>query len=305
MSVLLDAALLLERVATRVPPSLRDKVVVVGSIAAAWHFRDVSGSAAVATKDIDLLLRPSVDAAATARALGQGLVDEGWRPTYPPGWSPAGSTSPTEELPALRLSPPDGQESWFIELLAEAPVGQIERKHWARFRTAAGDFALPSFRFMRVAVQDPEVTPSGLRVARPASMALAHLLEHADPDRTPISGLEGRPPRFAKDVGRAVAMWWLAGRQSPLAEQAWLADWSAAAGACLAAQSVDTSGSIPAMRARISLEALEGVQRESHAIAVRSLLAPHQVSFAAWRRAHQTLGEAIARWEADDAASPP
>lgn len=147
-----------------------------------------------------------------------------------------------------------------MELLAEAPVGQVER---------------------------------------PASMALAHLLEHAEPDRTPIAGLEGRPPRFAKDVGRAVAMWWLSGRQSPLADRAWLSEWSAAAGACLPARSDEAPGSNPAGRARLALEALDGVHRESHAIAVRSLLAPHQVSFAAWRRAHQGLLEVVGRWEAD------
>jgi len=305
MPVALDAALLLERVATKVPSALREKVVVVGSIAAAWHFRDVSGSAAVATKDIDLLLRPSVDAVTTAQALGRLLVEEGWRPTYPPGWSAAGSTSPAERLPALRLSPPDGQESWFIELLAEAPVGQLERKHWARFRTAAGDFALPSFRFMRIAVHDPEVTPSGLRVARPASMALAHLLEHADPDRTPISGMEGRPPRFAKDVGRAVAMWWLAGRQTPLADRVWLSAWSAAAAACLDAPSGEAPRADPAGRARLALQALDGLHRDSHEIAVRGLLAPYQVSLEAWRRAHQGLVEVVDRWEAVNAPFSP
>jgi len=60
--LLLDTVSLLERVARKVPADLRPNTVVIGSIAAAWSFRDVAGSHAVATKDIDLLLRPAVAA---------------------------------------------------------------------------------------------------------------------------------------------------------------------------------------------------------------------------------------------------
>ena len=45
----LDAGDLLQRVAERVPAGLRTNVVVIGSIASAWAFRDVSGTHAVAT----------------------------------------------------------------------------------------------------------------------------------------------------------------------------------------------------------------------------------------------------------------
>lgn len=75
----LDAGELLARIAERVPPELRDNVVVIGSIATAWAFRDVSGHATVATKDIDLLLRPAVEATATAGTLAQQLLHRGWR----------------------------------------------------------------------------------------------------------------------------------------------------------------------------------------------------------------------------------
>ena len=40
----LDSAVLLRRVAERVPQKLRPNVVVIGSIASAWAFRDVSGT---------------------------------------------------------------------------------------------------------------------------------------------------------------------------------------------------------------------------------------------------------------------
>ena len=71
---LLDAGALLGRIAERVPAELRDNVVVIGSIATAWAFRDISGQATVATKDIDLLLRPAVEATTTAEALAEQLL---------------------------------------------------------------------------------------------------------------------------------------------------------------------------------------------------------------------------------------
>ena len=76
----LDAGALLQRVAERIPLALRPNVVVIGSIATAWAFRDVSGTASVATKDIDILLRPAIDAVATAHALGKKLLKDGWTP---------------------------------------------------------------------------------------------------------------------------------------------------------------------------------------------------------------------------------
>ena len=223
--LVLDASELLRRVAENVPLSLRTNVVVIGSIATAWAFRDVSGNYFVATKDIDLLLRPSVEAVVTAQTIGQELLEGGWEPKFPNGIAPGTAKTADEDLPALRLTPPGGQDGWFVELLAEPVTGQVARKIWRRFSTQAGDFGLPSFRFMPVAVYAAEETEFGLCVARPACMALAHLLEHADPDRTPISNLSGQPPRFTKDVGRAIALWWLAGQQSVTAREGWQQVW--------------------------------------------------------------------------------
>src|SRR5690606_1920369 len=112
----LDAAALLERVAGRVPPALRANAVVSGSIATAWAFRDVSGTHTVATKDIDVLLRPAIDAVTTAQALGKSLLDEGWLPRYRNGIQPGTQDTPDDQLPALRLSPPGGADTWFVEL---------------------------------------------------------------------------------------------------------------------------------------------------------------------------------------------
>lgn len=286
----LDAASLLQRVATRVPASLRAHVVVIGSIATAWAFRDISGTHMVATKDIDLLLRPAVDAVTTAESLGKELLEDGWQPRFPNGIAPGTADTPEQDLPALRLSPPDGNDIWFVELLAEPPAGQTTRKYWRRIHTARGDFGLPSFRYMGIAVHGADVLDSGLRVAHPASMALAHLLEHAEPDRTPIAGLPGNPPRFTKDVGRAVSLWWLAREQSPLADSQWLAAWQAALGALF-------PGREQAMQAaaRAGLESLTDYLREAHGIALNGVLAPHGTTLDAYRRAHASLLDLIDR----------
>jgi hypothetical protein len=284
----LDAAALLQRVAERVPPALRANVVVIGSIATAWAFRDVSGTHAVATKDIDVLLRPAIDAVTTAQALGKELQDEGWQPRYPNGIQPGTQQTPEDQLPALRLSPPGDDDTWFVELLAESPADQTTRKHWRRFQTGLGDFGLPSFRYMRVAVHEAQDTDFGLRVARPANMALAHLLEHADPDRTPISNLPGNPPRFTKDVGRAIALWWLAREQSSMAGERWLAEWRTA----LTVLYPDRMAEIKAS-ARTGLSSVSDYLRDAHAIALNGVLAPHGTTLDAFRRAHASLLELI------------
>lgn len=280
----LDAAHLLARVAEHIPAPLRGNIVVIGSIATAWAFRDVSGTHAVATKDIDLLLRPAVDAIATAETLGHDLLQAGWQPRYPGGLLPGDARTPADRLPALRLSPPGEADGWFVELLAEPSEGQHTRKHWRRFRTALGDFALPSFRYMRVAVHGAEASPFGLRVARPSSMALAHLLEHAEPDRTPISNLPGNPPRFVKDVGRALSLWWLAQQQSSLAVERWRSEWRQTLNAVRA--------DLPPALGRTAGDGLASIRyelRKAHAIARAGVLASHGTTLEAFARAHASL----------------
>ncbi len=280
----LDASALLERVAANVPESLRNNAVVIGSIATAWAFREVSGTNTVATKDIDLLLRPGIDAVSTAITLGQVLLEEGWQPRFPQGRERATADMADDELPALRLTPPGGEDGWFLELLAAPPFEQKERKHWQRFVTSAGIFGLPSFRYMPVAVFDAEQTVHGLRVAKPACMALAHLLEHAEPNRTPISGLPGNPPRFVKDIGRAVALWWLAGQASVTAAGDWRAAWGAVMDALYPNHRAEMLSA-----ARTGLHSLEGHVRDAHQLAMTSVLASHGTTLGAFQRAYAGL----------------
>jgi hypothetical protein len=280
----LDAAALLQRVAEKIPFALRPNVVVIGSIATAWAFRNVSGTQTVATKDIDILLRPAINAIATAQTLGHELLHEGWTPQFPPGLVPGTAKTPVDDLPALRLSPPGEEAGWFVELLAEPPAEQTARKHWRRLSTEVGDFGLPSFRYMPVAVHGAEDTTFGLRVARPPCMALAHLLEHADPDRTPISNLPGQPPRFTKDVGRAIALWWLAGQQSVTAGEAWRQAWHEALTALYPNRLAEMH-----VAAHDGLSSVTDYLREAHQIAINGVLAPHGTTLDAWRRAYSGL----------------
>ena len=288
----LDPVLLLEHAAERIPSALRRNVVVIGSIAAAWAFRDLSGTHTVATKDIDLLLRPDVNAVATAEALGQRLLDEGWQPQYPNGIEPATEATPDDLLPALRLSPPGGDSQWFVELLAEPSRDQVARKHWRRFHTDHGDFGLPSFRYLRVAVHGATETDTGLYVARPARMALAHLLEHAEPDTMPIAGIPGTPPRFTKDVGRAVSLWWLARQQSPLADTHWLNEWKDTLDALYCGNTLSMKAA-----ARTGLSSIGDYLREAHGIALNGVLAPHATRLDAFQRAYDDLHALINRIE--------
>lgn len=285
---ILDAEELLARIAERVPAELRDNVVVIGSIATAWAFRDISGHATVATKDIDLLLRPAIEATATAETLAQQLLDLDWQPIFPNDRQPGTADTPDDELPALRLSPPGEHEGWFVELLGAPQPDQAERRTWRRFETPIGVFALPCFRCMPVATHAAEQTEFGIRTARPARMALAHLLEHADPDTTPISSLPGMPPRFTKDVGRAISLWWLAQEQSSAADEEWLDEWRETLAALHPNQQT-----LRKQDAARGLASVRDYLHDAHAIAVRSVLAPHGTTIEAWGRAHADLEDLI------------
>jgi len=169
-----------------------------------------------------------------------------------------------------------------VELLGEPLLDQSERRRWRRFKTSSGLFGLPSFRFMGVAIHDPSDTDFGIRVAQPACMALAHLLEHADPDKTLISGMDNTP-RYFKDVGRAVALWWLAGEQAA-ARPGWRDAWLGALSALYSGkeQSINTM-------ALTGLETIQNFQVETAAIAARSVLAPFSLSLRSWQRAYEGL----------------
>lgn len=104
-----DPETLLRTVAENIPADQRDKVVVIGSIATSWAFREFMARGAVMTKDIDAVLRPAKTALVTARSIGEDWIRRGWSPHYPDGQAEATHTTPTDRLPALRLVPPGSE----------------------------------------------------------------------------------------------------------------------------------------------------------------------------------------------------
>jgi hypothetical protein len=288
-SKLLDAPAVLMRVAGKVPAELRGHLVVIGSIAAAFAYQSIpGGKSEVATKDIDVLIRPAMHAVATAEELSAQLLSEGWTPRYPDGQARAASDTPVEKLPALRLSPPGETEGWFLELLAEPLPDQQARRAWRGLTTSAGRFGIPSFRYLSVCLFGAEVAqPSGLRVAAPPSMALANLLEHSDPDRTSFQGTAS--PRFAKDVGRSVSLYWMAEQHDVHAADVWERHIRECIASTFPARSlVDVTS-----QALKGLDAIDDIMLDAHTIAARTLLAPFGISQEdfrrTWGRLHQLL----------------
>ena len=98
------------------PASCRRNIVVIGSLAAAYHLgkdEDVP----VRTKDIDCILVPRIEAVRTGKAVADALLAAGWRRrTDGPHAAPGTALTPDADLPVVRLHPP-GSTDWFIEIL--------------------------------------------------------------------------------------------------------------------------------------------------------------------------------------------
>ncbi len=277
-----DPDTLLQAVVSALPRQLLSNITIIGSIASAWAFRGIVANALVATKDIDLLLTPSVSAVGTAVAIGEQLMAAGWTPKYRPGDSRASAATPADARPALRLCPPGTAAGWFIELLSAPTPGQKLRREWISFDTAYGSFALPSFRYLNIATHAPSISAIGLKIAHPACMALAHLYEHANPDRTVISSIDPPTPRYIKVVGRAIALWWLAGQDRT--RDGWGPRWQNAIHAETSPRSVE-----PLAETRAALDAIAPRLADAFRLTKQSILASHACELPAFQRAHASL----------------
>lgn len=220
-------SMILAKVAESVPHECLPNIIIIGSLAAGYHFFGEDKDLFVRTKDIDGLLRPRNRAVESGRAVAEKLLAGGWRPKEDGAHGkPGNKDTPDNRLPAVRLHPPDSTE-WFIELLTEPEVGDSGDRHWLRLELSSGHFGLPSFAYLGLTTYKPAETPFGLSCARPEMMALANMLQHPSIGVEKMSGLiEGREIRRAnKDLGRVLALAWLSGTGRV---ERWPSEWAEA-----------------------------------------------------------------------------
>jgi len=221
----------LEQVAGAVPSACRKNIIVVGSLAAGYHFFGDSDDRPVRTKDIDCILSPRGEAVATGGILATQLLAAGWTHRTEGGFGrPQESPVPACTLSAVRLYPP-GSTAWFLELLT-LPESECETgKNWLPIRLSDGYFGLSSFEFLSVAAFRPLDTELGIRYARPEMMALANLLSHRviSPDTMSTMIQDRAIKRSNKDLGRVLA---LARLSNDTEIERWPQQWGEALKAC-------------------------------------------------------------------------
>lgn len=206
---LLRPLAVLGEVEQAIPQDLRAHLVIVGSLAAAYHLLPGHAQVGVRTKDVDCVFVPSITAAESGRAVAERLLAAGWTHRSQGAFgAPGGPETPDHRLPVVGLIPPSAP-TWFLEILAEPPQDPSLTREWRRLPLSTGHFGIPIFPFMGLAVHRAHSLDSGVKLARPQMMALANLLEHREFSDAVIEGstLLGRPARRRnKDLGRVLAI---------------------------------------------------------------------------------------------------
>ena len=263
---LLSPRSVLQEVAAALPPDCRESVIIIGSLAAGYHYFRDDPESLIQTKDVDCMLSPHIKAVPAGAAVAESLFTAKWQLREDAEWGKPGTADmPAEQLPLVRLHPPSSSE-WFIELMVSPPAAQDRNagnsirtdpnnpaKQYMRIETARGHFALCSFGHLSLVEEQPTITEFGIAIARPEMMALANLLHHPVIGTETMSGMiEGRKiKRSNKDLGRVMALAYLAMEQDEDALMKWSPAWEAA----LKQRFPDTWASLSA-RAGSGLQAL-------------------------------------------------
>ena len=224
---LVAPATVLKEIAEAIPADCRGNLIIIGSLAAGYHFFGNNPKLLVRTKDADCLLSPRIRALPAGIAITERLFQESWK--YHPTEEfpvPGDATTLDSNLPVVRLDPPGGT-GWFIELLTVPESAADRKKRHIRVETAFGHFSLCSFGFLSLANYEPILTPLGIYIAQPKMMALANLLEHQTIGTETMSGLIGgrEIKRSNKDLGRVLAIARLSIAQDEDALVQWPAEW--------------------------------------------------------------------------------
>ena len=220
----------MQQVAAALPADCRANVIIVGSLAAGFHFFGDDGAATMSTKDVDCMISPNLMALRHGKAVAESLLRAQWQPREDDKWGkPGDAATPDDQLPLVRLHPP-GNTEWYLELLAAPPPGATQAKTHERLIIERGHFTLCSFRFLSLTEVDPIKTEFGIAMARPEMMALANLLHHSAIGPERIGNTDWK--RSNKDLGRVLALAWLATAHEEDAVLAWSAQWQAALQKC-------------------------------------------------------------------------
>jgi len=196
-----------DQVSKAVPEEFHKNIIVIGSLAAGYHFFGDNKSLQVRTKDVDCLLSPHIQAVGSGKLIVEKLLEIGWEHKTTGDFTKPGSdATPNDELPLIRLYPP-GSKDWFIEFLVE-PEEDHDGVQWERIELSSGYYVLCGFRFLRISNYKPKKAEAGIYYARPEMMVLANILEHPEIKPDKMSSLfEGRAiKRSNKDLGRVLAI---------------------------------------------------------------------------------------------------
>jgi hypothetical protein len=224
--ILVNPREVLEEIIAAVPLDTRKNLTIIGSLAVGLRYENQIQGMAVRTKDADCLLSPRMEAVDAGRAIAEELIRAGWTPdTTNPLNVPGDQYTPMDELPVVRLCPPNGAK-WFMELLAVPEAPQDTGRTFEKLPTSIGYFVLPSFGSLAVAAFDPEHRMS-ISIARPEMMALANMLGHPEIlPKTMSRPFHGREiKRSNKDLGRVLAIALLAERELEDALLSWPDAW--------------------------------------------------------------------------------
>lgn len=197
-----------KQVSEAVPKEFHKNIIIVGSLAAGYHFFGNKPRLQIRTKDIDCVLSPRIDAVSSGETIAQKLLDDNWKTRTDGDFTkPGNDNTPDEELPAIRLYPP-GNNDWFLEFLTLPESENELGKNWVRIKLKTGHYGLCSFRYILLTSYKPHKTDFGLSYARPEMMVLANLLEHPKikPDRMSSLFEDRAIKRSNKDLGRVLAI---------------------------------------------------------------------------------------------------
>jgi hypothetical protein len=133
----LQPALLFDMIARALPVELKPRLLVVGSLTAAYRFRRQIHHDGITTKDADCVIHPA-GAVDECRQIAEQLLTAGWRRTA--RCHPQERAEPHDALRTIRLYPPS-TDAFFPEMLAFPDAGQREAMTWIPCQFSDGWYA--------------------------------------------------------------------------------------------------------------------------------------------------------------------